>query len=60
MLPREEAIVAVPEQTARVAQMAFPKGNVYIWMRDELGQNNSKFAHDRFKINTITCDRATD
>ena len=38
MLPREEAIVAVPEQTARVAQMAFPKGNVYIWMRDELGQ----------------------
>ena len=39
MLPRQEAVmVAVPEQTARVAQMAFPKGNVYIWMRDELGQ----------------------
>ena len=38
MLPRQETVVAVPEQTARVAQMAFPKGNVYIWMRDELGQ----------------------
>lgn len=28
---------AVPEETARVARSAFPKGNVYIWMRDEVG-----------------------
>lgn len=27
----------VPEETRRVAQAAFPKGNVYMWMRDELG-----------------------
>ena len=27
----------VPEETARVAKGAFPKGNVYITMRDELG-----------------------
>ena len=28
----------VPEQTARVARAAFPKGNVYMRMRDELGR----------------------
>jgi transposase len=28
---------AVPEETARVARAAFPKGNVYMWMRDEVG-----------------------
>lgn len=27
----------VPEETARVARAAFPKGNVYMWMRDEIG-----------------------
>ena len=30
-------IPAVPEETARVAQAAFPKGNVYLQLRDELG-----------------------
>ena len=46
MLPKEESIIAVPEQTAHVAKMAFPKGNVYMWMRDELGQiyKDSDFA----------------
>ena len=29
---------AVPEETHRVAKAAFPKGNVYLWMRDELGE----------------------
>jgi transposase len=29
---------AVPEETRRVAQAAFPKGNMYMWMRDELGE----------------------
>lgn len=31
------AIEPVPEETARVAQAAFPKGNVYLQMRDVLG-----------------------
>ena len=30
-------IPAVPEMTQTVAQAAFPKGNVYMQMRDELG-----------------------
>lgn len=32
-----EAIPAVPNETARVARAAFPKGNLYLKMRDELG-----------------------
>ena len=28
---------AVPADTARVAQAAFPKGNPYMTLRDELG-----------------------
>jgi len=27
----------VPEETARVARAAFPKGNVALWMHDHLG-----------------------
>ena len=34
---RIEAIPVVPEETARVAQAAFPKDNLYLKMRDELG-----------------------
>ncbi len=30
-------IDAVPPETARIAQTAFPKGNIYLRMRDELG-----------------------
>jgi transposase len=30
-------MLPVPEQTARVAKAAFPKGNVYMTMRDQLG-----------------------
>jgi transposase len=30
-------VILVPEETARVARKAFPKGNVYMKMRDELG-----------------------
>ena len=30
-------IAAVPSETMRVARAAFPKGNLYISMRDELG-----------------------
>jgi transposase len=32
-----QAIGSVPEETARVAHAAFPKGNLYLRIRDELG-----------------------
>src|SRR5215211_3969844 len=37
----------IPEQTVQVAQAAFPKGNPYMRMRDELGPiyTNSDFSH---------------
>ena len=36
----------IPEETIRVAQAAFPKGNVYLTLRDKLGPlfNNADFA----------------
>ena len=35
----------IPEETARVARILFPKGNVYMWLRDELGMiyNDEQF-----------------
>ncbi len=33
--PRDWTII--PEQTAQIARAAFPKGNIYMKMRDELG-----------------------
>lgn len=38
MLLRELTTSPVPEQTARVAHAAFPSGNIFLWMRAELGQ----------------------
>ena len=38
MLRPEDSIAIVPEVTAKVARAAFPQGNVYIWLRDEMGQ----------------------
>ena len=35
-LPKDP-IEPVPEETVRIAQTAFPKGNIYMKMRDELG-----------------------
>src|ERR1700737_1618642 len=35
---RAEANDNIPEATIRVARAAFPKGNVYMRMRDELGK----------------------
>ena len=32
-----QAIAPIPDETARVAHAIFPKGNVYMHMRDELG-----------------------
>jgi len=37
MSMRPQEISPVPEETARVAQAANPKGNVYMSMRDQLG-----------------------
>jgi len=44
---RPELFQEVPEETARIAQAAFPKGNVYMQMRDELGvlYEDSDFAN---------------
>ncbi len=42
-----QAVYLVPEETARVARAAFPKGNnLYMRMRDQLGSifNNQQFA----------------
>jgi transposase len=41
-----QEFIPVPEETARVARAAFPKGNVYMKMRDELGMlyKDSDFA----------------
>jgi transposase len=37
MSMRGRTMFDIPEETVRVAQAAFPKGNVYMTMRDELG-----------------------
>lgn len=37
---KPQASSPVPEQTARVAKTAFPKGNVFMRMRDELAENS--------------------
>ena len=34
---RPSPIPTVPTKTARIARAAFPKGNVYLTLRDELG-----------------------
>ena len=32
-----QAIGPVPEETARIARSAYPKGNIYVQLRDTLG-----------------------
>ena len=34
---KSEGLGPIPEETARVAHAAYPKGNVFMRMRDELG-----------------------
>lgn len=36
MKPSEDT--GISKETQQVAKAAFPKGNVYLWMRDELGE----------------------
>ncbi len=40
-------IKPVPKQTAQVAKAAFPKGNLYLTIRDELGRCDSLNAESR-------------
>jgi transposase len=42
-----QMLVPVPEETARVARAAYPKGNLYLRIRDELGTiyKDQTFAH---------------
>jgi transposase len=34
---RPQPVAPVPEETARVARAAFPRGNIYLMLRDEIG-----------------------
>lgn len=34
---QSQEIAPVPEKTRRIARAAFPKGNIYVRMRDEIG-----------------------
>jgi transposase len=34
---KPDPITPIPEETIRIARAAFPKGNMFMWMRDELG-----------------------
>ena len=45
MCLRPNPMPPVPEETARVARAAFPKGNPYLTMRDQFG---SLFQHAQF------------
>ena len=44
---KPEGINPVPEETARIAYAAYPKGNVFMHLRDELGTiyQDESFAH---------------
>lgn len=37
MSPKPQELGPIPEETARIAHAAYPKGNVWMQMRDELG-----------------------
>ena len=34
---RPRSVPSVPKETARIARAAFPKGNLYMQIRDEIG-----------------------
>ena len=42
-----QVLCPIPEETARVARAAYPMGNVYMRIRDELGtiSEDEAFAH---------------
>ena len=48
---KAQAMCPVPEETARVARAAYPKGNLHMHMRDVLG---SIYLKNTYKY--MTCD----
>jgi transposase len=42
---RPESIASVPDETVRVARAAFPQGNLYVRLADEMG---ALFTDERF------------
>ena len=42
-----QAIAPIPEETAQVAKLAFPKGNCYLTLRDHIGTlySDQDFTH---------------
>ncbi len=34
---RPQTVPPVPEETARIARLAFPKGNLFLQIRDQIG-----------------------
>jgi len=52
-----QPIGPVPEETVRVARAAFPKGNLYLTLRDEIGtlySENYSLLKQFFKANNNT------
>lgn len=47
MTLRPESSFVIPKETVRVARAAYPKGNIYMQMRDALGliYQDQSFAH---------------
>ncbi len=55
---RPQTVPSVPEETARIARAAFPKGNLYMQIRDEIGillpaQDNQTVPREVLKISQV-------
>jgi transposase len=50
-----EKLPEIPEETARIARILFPKGNQYMWLRDELGAiyNDEQFTSLYHKVGQL-------
>jgi transposase len=50
-----EKLPEIPEETARIARILFPKGNRYMWLRDELGAiyNDEQFMSLYHKVGQL-------
>lgn len=55
---QHQTFLAIPEETARVARAAFPKGNLLIRMRDELGVSSlMKILHPSIPVAVMRLKR---
>ena len=52
---KPESILEIPAETKTIARKAFPKGNTYIKLRDELGPI---FDDEIFYVNTGGCEKS--